>query len=213
MPRSLSHSVYELSTSIKLVDTLPAISPLSQLSSMASFLNRNNSQKSQCPKTSIHFSVHDQSSKKPYRGLLSRRSLAQKFSLLDTVIVQDTRERQRQRSVNQAFGELRLLLPTYPPDKKLSKHEILRSSIKYIHVLESILKYQEEVDGLPPAAMSTPELQKRTHLCRDRTKQLRTMSTFKSISRMFPSVDVLPCDPSPFAFQKQESHQLDDSTV
>ncbi|KER29881.1 hypothetical protein T265_13284, partial [Opisthorchis viverrini] len=133
--------------------------------------------KSQYPKTSIHFSVQDQSSKKPYRGLLSRRSLAQKFSLLDTVIVQDTRERQRQRSVNQAFGELRLLLPTYPPDKKLSKHEILRSSIKYIHVLEAILKYQEEVDGLPPAAMSTPESQKRTHLCRDRTKQLRTMIT------------------------------------
>lgn len=58
----------------------------------------------------------------------------------------DTRERQRQRNVNQAFVDLRSLLPTYPPDKKLSKHEVLRLSIKYIHVLESILNHQEESD-------------------------------------------------------------------
>lgn len=55
----------------------------------------------------------------------------------------DNRERQRQRSVNQAFLDLRALLPTYPPDKKLSKHEILRLSIKYIRVLEAILRHQE----------------------------------------------------------------------
>ncbi|VDP88424.1 unnamed protein product [Echinostoma caproni] len=68
----------------------------------------------------------------------------------------DNRERQRQRSVNQAFVDLRALLPTYPPDKKLSKHEILRLSIKYIHVLEAILRHQEKVDGLPPAPPIPP---------------------------------------------------------
>lgn len=39
-----------------------------------------------------------------------------------------------------AFGELRKLLPTYPPDKKLSKHEILKLSMKYITFLSSVLK-------------------------------------------------------------------------
>ncbi|VEL11629.1 unnamed protein product [Protopolystoma xenopodis] len=63
----------------------------------------------------------------------------------------NTRERQRQHSVNQAFADLRALLPTHPPEKKLSKHEILRLAIKYVHVLEAVLLYQEVVDGLPPA--------------------------------------------------------------
>ncbi|KAK4469086.1 hypothetical protein MN116_006674 [Schistosoma mekongi] len=64
----------------------------------------------------------------------------------------DSRERQRQRSVNQAFAALRCILPTHPPDKKLSKHEILRLSIKYIHILESILKYQDEVEESSPVS-------------------------------------------------------------
>lgn len=42
--------------------------------------------------------------------------------------------------MNMAFGELRKLLPTYPPDKKLSKHEILKLSMKYITFLSSVLK-------------------------------------------------------------------------
>lgn len=39
-----------------------------------------------------------------------------------------------------AFGELRKLLPTYPPDKKLSKHEILKLAMKYITFLSTVLK-------------------------------------------------------------------------
>ena len=54
------------------------------------------------------------------------------------------RERWRQQNVNTAFLELRRLLPTHPPDKKLSKVDILRSSIKYIRFLDSVLK---EMDG------------------------------------------------------------------
>merc|ERR1711982_104698 len=37
-----------------------------------------------------------------------------------------TRERMRVEAFNSAFGTLRELLPTLPPDKKLSKIEILR---------------------------------------------------------------------------------------
>jgi len=39
-----------------------------------------------------------------------------------------------------AFGELRKLLPTYPHDKKLSKHEILKLAMKYIAFLSSLLE-------------------------------------------------------------------------
>ena len=55
------------------------------------------------------------------------------------------RERWRQQNVNMAFSELRKLLPTYPPDKKLSKVDILRSSIRYIRFLDSVL---QEMDGV-----------------------------------------------------------------
>ncbi|EDO46140.1 predicted protein [Nematostella vectensis] len=52
----------------------------------------------------------------------------------------NSRERWRQYQVNLAFAELRKLLPTYPPDKKLSKHEILRSTMKYIKFLDGLLQ-------------------------------------------------------------------------
>lgn len=52
-----------------------------------------------------------------------------------------TRERIRVEAFNVAFTDLRKLLPTLPPDKKLSKIEILKLAICYIsylnHVLES----------------------------------------------------------------------------
>ena len=54
------------------------------------------------------------------------------------------RERFRQQNVSGAFSELRRLLPTHPVDKKLSKSEILKLSIKYIKLLQGVLKWQEE---------------------------------------------------------------------
>ena len=42
----------------------------------------------------------------------------------------NSRERWRQQNVNGAFVHLRKLVPTHPPDRKLSKHEILRLAIK-----------------------------------------------------------------------------------
>lgn len=55
----------------------------------------------------------------------------------------NSRERWRQQNVNGAFAELRRLVPTHPPDKKLSKHEILKLTIKYIGLLSGVLEYQK----------------------------------------------------------------------
>ena len=51
-----------------------------------------------------------------------------------------TRERMRVEAFNSAFGTLRELLPTLPPDKKLSKIEILRLAICYINYLDNVLQ-------------------------------------------------------------------------
>ena len=61
----------------------------------------------------------------------------------------NSRERWRQQNVNGAFAELRKLVPTHPPDKKLSKNEILRLAIKYIDLLSEVLKYQKRQNGEP----------------------------------------------------------------
>lgn len=44
---------------------------------------------------------------------------------------------------------MRRLVPTYPPDKKLSKNEILRLAIKYIRLLSNVLEYQKQEGGHP----------------------------------------------------------------
>lgn len=51
-----------------------------------------------------------------------------------------TRERIRVEAFNVAFAELRKLLPTLPPDKKLSKIEILKLGICYIAYLNHVLE-------------------------------------------------------------------------
>ncbi|XP_062374095.1 T-cell acute lymphocytic leukemia protein 1 homolog isoform X1 [Sardina pilchardus] len=58
-------------------------------------------------------------------------------------IFTNSRERWRQQNVNGAFAELRKLLPTHPPDKKLSKNEILRLAMKYINFLTKLLNDQD----------------------------------------------------------------------
>ncbi|KFW11963.1 PREDICTED: helix-loop-helix protein 1, partial [Fulmarus glacialis] len=50
-----------------------------------------------------------------------------------------TRERIRVEAFNMAFAELRKLLPTLPPAKKVSKIEILRLAICYISYLNHVL--------------------------------------------------------------------------
>ena len=50
----------------------------------------------------------------------------------------NSRERWRQQNVNTAFSDLRKMLPTHPVDKKLSKNEILRLTIRYIKFLAEL---------------------------------------------------------------------------
>lgn len=57
-------------------------------------------------------------------------------------IFTNTRERWRQQSVNSAFAKLRKLIPTHPPDKKLSKNETLRLAMRYINFLVKVLGEQ-----------------------------------------------------------------------
>ena len=57
---------------------------------------------------------------------------------------QNQRERQRQLHVNLAFSALRAVVPSHPPDKKMSKHEILRAAIRYIRVLETQLRAMDD---------------------------------------------------------------------
>ena len=56
----------------------------------------------------------------------------------------NSRERWRQQNVNGAFNDLRKILPTHPPDKKLSKCEILRCTIRYINILSKVIEFQEK---------------------------------------------------------------------
>ncbi|KAM8972989.1 LOW QUALITY PROTEIN: protein lyl-1 [Pelodytes ibericus] len=63
----------------------------------------------------------------------------------------NSRERWRQQNVNGAFAELRKLIPTHPPDKKLSKNEILRLAMKYITFLVTLLSDQH---SSPPSKPS-----------------------------------------------------------
>ncbi|XP_070566398.1 transcription factor 15-like [Ptychodera flava] len=51
----------------------------------------------------------------------------------------NARERDRTHSVNTAFTTLRDLIPTEPPDRKLSKIETLRLAASYISHLETML--------------------------------------------------------------------------
>ncbi|KAG5847990.1 hypothetical protein ANANG_G00132120 [Anguilla anguilla] len=62
-------------------------------------------------------------------------------------IFTNSRERWRQQNVNGAFAELRKLIPTHPPDKKLSKNEILRLTMRYISFLSRLLNDQDHAGG------------------------------------------------------------------
>lgn len=86
-------------------------------------------------------------------------------------IFTNTRERWRQQSVNSAFAKLRKLIPTHPPDKKLSKNETLRLAMRYINFLVKVLGEQSleqagvaaqgNILGLFPQEPHLPEVDER----------------------------------------------------
>lgn len=67
-----------------------------------------------------------------------------------------TRERLRVEAFNTAFLTLRQLLPTLPPDKKLSKIEILRLAICYITYLNNVLDPENAAGNSDAAAVYDP---------------------------------------------------------
>lgn len=80
----------------------------------------------------------------------------------------NSRERWRQQNVNGAFSELRKLIPTHPPDKKLSKNEILRLAVKYIDFLVALLDDQAEDRSRASAgdgAEDAAALDRKRHKC------------------------------------------------
>ena len=88
-------------------------------------------------------------------------------------IFTNSRERWRQQNVSGAFAELRKLVPTHPPDKKLSKNEILRMAIRYV----SFIKAGSAVYTIPKG-LGGQNLKRKTHL------QLKTSSRFCGV--LFP---------------------------
>uniref|UniRef100_A0A8C8R877 BHLH domain-containing protein n=1 Tax=Pelusios castaneus TaxID=367368 RepID=A0A8C8R877_9SAUR len=63
----------------------------------------------------------------------------------------NARERDRTHSVNSAFGALRMLIPTEPADRKLSKIETLRLAASYISHLANVLLLQQQGEQAEPA--------------------------------------------------------------
>lgn len=73
-------------------------------------------------------------------GLTREERRRRRRATLKYRIAHATRERVRVEAFNVAFAQLRQLLPTLPPDKKLSKIEILRLAICYIAYLTHVIK-------------------------------------------------------------------------
>ncbi|XP_008255114.1 T-cell acute lymphocytic leukemia protein 2 [Oryctolagus cuniculus] len=99
---------------------------------------------------------------------------ARRASNMTRKIFTNTRERWRQQNVNSAFAKLRKLIPTHPPDKKLSKNETLRLAMRYINFLVKVLGEQSlqqpgvaaqgNILGLFPQGPHLPGLENRTLL-------------------------------------------------
>ncbi|XP_055618896.1 uncharacterized protein LOC129763871 [Toxorhynchites rutilus septentrionalis] len=86
-------------------------------------------------------------------------------------IFTNTRERWRQQNVSGAFAELRKLVPTHPPDKKLSKNEILRMSIRYIRLLTNVLEWQKKQESNDKTSVVEPSKGYQTNKCAKSSSQ------------------------------------------
>lgn len=111
-----------------------------------------------------------------YKSLATKAPFLSHRRILDMTrkIFTNTRERWRQQSVNNAFAKLRKLIPTHPPDKKLSKNETLRLAMRYINFLVKVLGEQSlqqtgvatqgNILGLFPPKPRLPDVDDRTIL-------------------------------------------------
>ena len=112
------------------------------------FAERSRVVPSRCP-SEAESSATDFSSMVPVSVLCRPSSMTQVAPVrkVHRRVFTNSRERWRQQNVNGAFLELRRLVPTHPPDKKLSKNEILRLAMRYIRLLTSVVKYQKQQSG------------------------------------------------------------------
>lgn len=83
---------------------------------------------------------HDNSVQSELAGLTREERRRRRRATLKYRTAHATRERVRVEAFNVAFSDLRKLLPTLPPDKKLSKIEILKLAICYIAYLNHVLE-------------------------------------------------------------------------
>ncbi|XP_032569518.1 twist-related protein 2-like [Chiroxiphia lanceolata] len=68
-------------------------------------------------------------------------------------VLANVRERQRTQSLNDAFAELRKIIPTLPSDK-LSKIQTLKLAARYIDFLRRVLGGDEPGPGAAPSCTS-----------------------------------------------------------
>ncbi|XP_056426417.1 protein lyl-1 isoform X2 [Hyla sarda] len=87
----------------------------------------------------------------------------------------NSRERWRQQNVNGAFAELRKLIPTHPPDKKLSKNEILRLAMRYITFLVGLLGDQH--NSPPKTSPSKRKYTQTAHALAPKVKESHSPNT------------------------------------
>ncbi|KAM9368194.1 twist-related protein 2-like [Phaethornis superciliosus] len=66
-------------------------------------------------------------------------------------VIANVRERQRTQSLNEAFAELRKIIPTLPSDK-LSKIQTLKLAARYIDFLYRVLQSEELDPKIPPCS-------------------------------------------------------------
>ncbi|KAK0050939.1 twist-related protein 1 [Biomphalaria pfeifferi] len=128
---------------------LSRLSPCSDSSSLAEF-PRSCSSEDSCGDTSRaeHFMEH-RSRKRPYKQDTSpsseaarkarRKSPQSPEELQAQRCLANVRERQRTESLNEAFSQLRKIIPTLPSDK-LSKIQTLKLACRYIDFLFQILR-------------------------------------------------------------------------
>ncbi|CAL4122643.1 unnamed protein product [Meganyctiphanes norvegica] len=137
----------------------------------------------------------------------------------------NTRERWRQQNVSGAFAELRRLVPTHPPDKKLSKNEILRLTIKYIKLLNSVLEWQQKEDEMwehsneleKPDLASGIEDEKIVISCQAKSSMMNSSNTSNAIARLslnssLPISTVVTPVPSVLSAQPAPTSSLNKST-
>ncbi|KAJ1159604.1 hypothetical protein NDU88_000111 [Pleurodeles waltl] len=87
--------------------------------------------------------VDDQGSPSPSGKRNKRSPLPQSYEDVHTQrVIANVRERQRTQSLNDAFAELRKIIPTLPSDK-LSKIQTLKLASRYIDFLYQVLQSDE----------------------------------------------------------------------